>query len=148
MSRDQPLSCSLQMGWMDSVIKHTSVWHNFLKVSDKVLHTNRRNHAYGESHAVYFTILHTERTGVIQPFISVLANQASFPRVTKGCCRSLHDPLRSCHVIRQDHVVVSTQSWRNQTFYQSIALGRNASLFGWLILNRSVSWHLPRVFVL
>lgn len=38
-AQDPPLSCSLQMGWMDSVIKRTSVWRNNLKVNENMLHT-------------------------------------------------------------------------------------------------------------
>lgn len=84
----------------------------------KICYTLRMGLAYDSRHWICFTIFYAERTGVIQPFLSVFARLIGFPRVTKCCCRSFHDPLRSGHVIGQDHVVVPTQSWRKEMFHQ------------------------------
>jgi len=52
------------------------------------------------------TIFHTEGTGVIQSFLPVSAHEVRLPGVTERCGSSLHNPLRSLHVIRQDHVEI------------------------------------------
>lgn len=113
--QDPPLNGTGRKRRLDLVATHTNVWHSSLRVYEK--HSKIQCDIFLDpqnnkkpKHSVLFTIFHTEGTGVIEPFNFVLAQEVSFPRVTKSCWCSLHDPLRGLHVIRQDHVVVPTQT--------------------------------------
>lgn len=61
-----------------------------------------------------FTIFQAEGAGILEPLRSVSTREGSFPRVTEGGGCSLQDALGGPHIVRQHHVEVATQPWKQQ----------------------------------